>query len=815
MDASDKVITFDTLEELKSAILDDTKSKNVLAQRYCVRFIMLNSFEAFRDIADYLTKDMEVETVNLEDKTLGPDKSLPIESLLNVVKGIEKSSLITPFSELVRFYPENLFNGFFNQVIMTEDIQNPKKRIYIPIIGLQNRFNDFIKNFGRISESAPIWRFNSPQDDRVTVYVSKFKNFDIPDHLQICSLSTMTDWLKFWKRQAPKDKILCGAQPIISGWHNSRPDSIFTFQQVDNAYRFISEFLEINVPVEYKESENEYWNKLLQNIGSNAAYSFSFRKFVEDFFNRKSLGSKDILNLWAERLTEPFGRWLLKHYALLQDVFKQSPYLLLIFSEISDLSHPETLFVNITERILYTVSPAELDKYYSDRKQIMQDEGAKFQTLVPQDRQDWLESKIREYAQQEQNLITAKKLCTSTFRFERKLFLGWFVYRESFPLSNIETYYPDLAGYLRSNTSTDIKSGYVWTLEYFKHYRLAKMKDKFTSELQATIADKNKDANSFYEWFFSFRESHNILNEFNSDETTTPDKVYWIDGLGAEFIPYILYLIEESKSGYEVIHSEIARTTVPSNTSINCFDVDGNRFFKLSDLDKLAHSDYYKRIETLVEELEAVRKMVEQILDDNKLGNHTIAIVSDHGLSAMSRKVDSLKLKIKTEHEGRYVRLEDNENPHHDENFVVELNPRDNKRYMVALTHASLGNKPTHEVHGGATPEEVLVPFILMTNNDLNKSIPFTIKPRETSIPISSKTLEFTIMPEPTSAVLTFGEKSYQMTRQNMKWTATIEDVTEGKHTVSIKPHRGKSQVFEIEFYGMGFSSSILDDDDF
>ena len=195
MDVSEKIITFETLDELKSAILNDTKSKDVLSQRYCVRFIMLNSFETFRNLTDYLTKDLGVEIVNLEDRTLGIDKSLPIETLLDVVKGIEKSSIITPFSELVRFYPENLFNGFFNQVILTEDSQNKNKRIYIPIIGLQNRFNDFIKNFGRISESAPIWRFNDPQDDRVTVYVSKYKNFDIPKHLQICSLATMADWL--------------------------------------------------------------------------------------------------------------------------------------------------------------------------------------------------------------------------------------------------------------------------------------------------------------------------------------------------------------------------------------------------------------------------------------------------------------------------------------------------------------------------------------------------------------------------------------------------------------------------------------------
>lgn len=815
MDVSDKIITFENINELKAAILNDINSKDVNSQRYCVRFIMLNSFEVFRLLTYFLTNEMGVEIVNLEDKTLGIDKSLPIETLLDVVKGVDKSSIITPFSELVRFYPENLFNGFFNQVILTEDTKNKNKRIYIPIIGLQNRFNDFVKNFGRISESAPIWRFNEPQDDRVTVYVSKYKNFDIPKHLQICSLATMADWLKFWKRQAPQAKILCGAQPILAGWRNSRPDSIFTFHEVNNAYDFISEFLEINVPIEYNSDDDKFWEALLQNFGSNATNSFSFRKFVLDFFNRKNLEFKDILILWAERNTTPFGRWLLKHYVLTQEGFNQSPYLLLVLSEINEFINPESLFVNIAERILYAGTAAELEKYFAERKQLMQSEGTMFRALVPQERQDWLENRIKEYSQQEENLNTAKKLCTGTFKFERKLFLGWFVHRDAFTFSNVESLYPDLAGYLTSNSYNDIKSNVSWVSEYFRLYRSAKIKDEFTSELHTAIKEQNKDADSFFKWFYTFEESHELLTRFKNDETASPDKVYWIDGLGAEFLPYILYLIDKSNVGYETIHSEIARTTIPSNTSINSFDVDSLNNIKLSELDELAHSGHYKRLETMVAELEVVKKMIYRILDDNKIGNHTIAIVSDHGLSAMSRKVDSLKLKVKTKHEGRYVHLEDGENPHHDDLFIVEYNQRDNQRYMVALTHASLGTKPTHEVHGGATPEEVLVPFVLLTNNDLNKPVLYTVKPKDTRVPISSKTLQFTIMPEPKSAVLTFGNKDYPMTRKNSLWSAVVEDATEGKHTIIIKPFRGKFQSFEIEFYGMGFNSSFMDDDDF
>lgn len=815
MDTSDKIITFNSISELEAAIIADSNSRDILAQRYCVRFIMLNSFEVFRELTLFLTKHIGVEIVDLEDRTFGPDKTLSIDSLLKIVKGLETTSLITPFSELVRFFPEEQFNGFFNEVILTEDIQNPQKRIYIPIIGLQNRFNDFLKNFGRVLESAPIWQYNAPQDDRVMVYVSKFTNFDIPEHLQICSLPTMRDWLKFWKRQAPQDKILCGARPIRFGWKYSRPDSIFTFQPVDNAHEFITEFLEIHIPIEYQFSDNTYWEILLSKITDNTNISFSFRNFVEDSFNRKNLSTLEILSLWTKQNTDSFGRWLLKHYALTQKVFKDSPYLSLVLSETDNLLNPETLFVNITERILYFTTPAEMEKYYEDRKQIMIQNREKMRTLVPKERQDWLETRIREYAQQDLHFKTAKRLCTSTFEFEKKFFLGWFIHREEFTLADVEKSYPDLAGYLKDPTFDAITPSYPWHREYFKRYRTAKIKDQYTKDLHEALTEKNKNADSFYEWFYSFQESHELLADLIEDDLNSPDKIYWIDGLGAEFIPYILYIIGKSKTGFETIHAEVARTTIPSNTTINTFNSKSIDIIKLSNLDDFAHDGHYKPLESLITELEIVKKLINRILEDNKVGNHTIAIVSDHGLSAMVRKRESLKLNLKTKHEGRYARLEEGENAQHDDNFVIELNPRDNRRYLVALNHSSLGTKPTHEVHGGATPEEVLVPFIVVTNNDLNKPIHYSINPSESSIPISSSVIEFSIMPEPKSAMVTVGDRTYQLVRNNMKWKALIENANEGMQTVCVTPFRGKPQEFKIEFYGMGFNSSFFDDDDF
>ena len=97
----------------------------------------------------------------------------------------------------------------------------------------------------------------------------------------------------------------------------------------------------------------------------------------------------------------------------------------------------------------------------------------------------------------------------------------------------------------------------------------------------------------------------------------------------------------------------------------------------------------------------------------NQATEITIAIVSDHGLTALSRLVDSKKYTAKASHEGRYIKL-DSTDCLKDSDYIRCKNGDDN--FKVALTHASLNCKPVREVHGGCTPEEILVPFIVISN---------------------------------------------------------------------------------------------------
>ena len=54
MDSAEKVIVFNSFEDLKQEIIRDRDTRDMLAQRYAVRFIMLNNFNEFKKLAKFM-----------------------------------------------------------------------------------------------------------------------------------------------------------------------------------------------------------------------------------------------------------------------------------------------------------------------------------------------------------------------------------------------------------------------------------------------------------------------------------------------------------------------------------------------------------------------------------------------------------------------------------------------------------------------------------------------------------------------------------------------------------------------------------------
>ena len=136
MDNNRKNKVFSTVESLISEIETDRFSNNILTNRYAVRFIMLDNFNIFQNLSLELTK-LGINTLGLETLLLpdNQDRWITQDELKFAIGGIDKPTIVSPFSEIVRFYEEDRFLSFFNEMALLENPRNVlNRRIYIPLI---------------------------------------------------------------------------------------------------------------------------------------------------------------------------------------------------------------------------------------------------------------------------------------------------------------------------------------------------------------------------------------------------------------------------------------------------------------------------------------------------------------------------------------------------------------------------------------------------------------------------------------------------------------------------------------------------------
>ena len=302
---------------------------------------------------------------------------------------------------------------------------------------------------------------------------------------------------------------------------------------------------------------------------------------------------------------------------------------------------------------------------------------------------------------------------------------------------NLKQVYPELAYYLDWDLIKPDNKVPNWILEYFKEYNYSKIKHTKSPKIEELINNKNKGKPTFLDWYYSLP---NV-------EMKDGFKYVWIDGLGAEWFPLLVHLLNEyGKEKKKFVKKKmLMRVNLPSITECNKYE-----FEKIEDLDNYIHNQKpYKYPDDLIKEIELIEKIVKKIVE---MPDDKICIVSDHGFSFLCLKDfgNFKRLNLENaEHEGRCMWIEgiDYED---DEYFIVwkvdEGNCRD-KKVLVALKHISLSNTPYREVHGGATPEEVIVPYIEIETEEYETE--YKIEPASFEVWISTPVIQFKIYPQP------------------------------------------------------------------
>ncbi len=775
---------FNSLDELFTYIHEDKHWTGVNAShynRYPTRFVLFDNFSDFNEFIvnrpDGIYKHSIDSMIDIES----PDDFLSYTELSGEIRAFTKKIpindfIIYPFSEMARFYDNEEYKEF-DALITTirgsqapEDAQSEHVRIYIPIVGMQKKMGRFMND-----NSTFVWEFKSETDKGTyNLIVTNGTTYGVSGLSdKYTYVKNLYEWLKLWEKGSKIQPIIISSSPnIFANAHFARPDNAFTYTECKNAYQFLVNGLHLDLGVTEEPCDEEmcYWEQLATEIDVN---TFNFDEFVKERLDTFTLQNGiDFIKSWFDCETD-FDRWLLSTY--FRKTSDKTGYIYRVVSQCSNLSKSE-LFSNISTLIF---GETNKEAFISERFQAMNlaaEKGVKITDMA----RVKLKAKLTSIAitPEQGGYCLAAKLLTPLTEEELQLAIRW-VAQGNVSISDVKSILPGLYSYLQPLDLNSLESANQWILEYFNNYRLSKISDTINERVSEIVSDKNANSTSFSNWYENFKTVKTILHN-RSDI----DVFYWIDGLGVDWIPFVRSIIDKfSKEHVYLNEIHIAVADLPTTTAANkpilqSLLPDNHPLEKIGDLDSFAHSSK-NYPQYIIDEMNILEKAIIQVLD--KYTGKKIAFISDHGVTYLAQHSKGIKLAgLNPNHEGRLADIVGG-NYVSDNKYMI----LDDKKTICSLTHQSLTDKVNvgHGAHGGCSPEEVLVPIIVVSSQKNANTYSVAIDNDE--IDGRQPTLKFTIkglasVDVPTLEyngviyhLLNLGSNKFESERLNLVDTAT------------------------------------------
>jgi len=737
-------------------------------RRYPIRFILVDNFKNMRKLIEIMKKN-EVETLDLSSLENFQDNDgwITTYKIIDIIKKLpeEKDYIIFPISEILRFLDNAEFYSFLTSLMNIENNDYSfKRRIYIPILGLSLHFqNSFLDKYYKRSEFSFVWQVGNDYDKFKLIF------FEFSPEIEGATIvHTTKEFLDLWKKSDIFPNILVSSKYLCYLGNRIVNDEIFNSIIIKNTKEFIEKFLEINIPMEYKGSEDYFWKNLLEKIKGKD----SFEAFVKGHLNVMDLDDfekTNPLSLWLNK-DDNFTRWIIKNY---YSNIEKDCYTKIVFNSLLHLNNEELL-----KNYYLKIFDGKPNKdFLEERRNILQ-EALKNKNLDLKFIESDLEEKINSLSPEE-----ALNYITNTTFFEKK----WIIENIDHIKQDLETIYPELSFYLEDIVCENLSPENTWINEYFKEYRISRIKNSISPRLKEILEEKNANKDSFFKWYYSFKP---VTKYIEDDEYTK----IWIDALGVEFLPLIISLLKEE--GFNVDFN-IGIVNLPSTTEFNMFEgVD-----RIPDLDNFIHNQYsYFYPDNIIREIEIIKNIVDSIIKNKE----RVLIFSDHGFTAFANtKFDGKKiLGVKVaEKEGRYAEVIDDKEVPKDEDFFVYLS-EEGEKYLIATKHKFFSEISNREIHGGATPEEVLVPVIYASKVERKKE-EYKIELLREEIDIRTPVLELTIKPNPEKVSFFLKDKRLKADFDNDKkiYKINLSGYRSGNYVLTVKIERWK-EVIEFRIKG-------------
>lgn len=669
-----------TIVNSRDSLIELINKDAAVDQRFAVRFIEV-SFTDWQWLVLALA-DRTHETLRISTECIDSDTLPMTQGLIAKLFQCRNSITLLGVSELIRLYPTERTRELISFLVQMENgsEQIRRRRVYVPLLGAMEALTSRSTAISRSHhhyESAAAFVLVPPQNNEPLELQIQPKDIQYPLSDSCCD--GIQTWLKIvesgWLPQ--KCVIRTNTIPFIT----ATSSSIVQVKVVANTYDLLQTMF-MDLPDE-SLGNDEQWRYLLSV--KTRVDCRSFDDLLLSTLPHPATDNRAILAQWNQmNAIQRWAAWLLFKRRLQNDMINEGYFSNVIRSCIDSESLVDCVICTI-----FSYHPRELgaqSPLHTERNHLL---NCLEITELPE--AFWAELSTFSPIQQFQYLsyTTEKEKCHAVLLIRD---LG-FSLHDVHSRDDICIRYPALYAYTAETSFLD-----PWLTEYFDNLRLAKLRNEYPQSIRDAILQ-------WPEKCFAYRPRNDALIQELTDDNTIVQ--YW-DSLGAEWIP-MLYTVITRLSPNTNIRVEAVRANLPSITSFNKPDGFNYHCFEDKRLDKLQHINIDYPL-YFVQQLELVQEIA-QIAGKSIEQHSVLVLTADHGSSRLAvlnhRETERLPQGSTAKYLGRFAISTD---PVQGSGWLVE------EQHLVRTNHVRFIAAGLHgcENHGGATPEEMLVPLLIL-----------------------------------------------------------------------------------------------------
>lgn len=653
--------------------------------RFVSRVIFVNNLDTYFELIDALSNKSDA-VIRLSDKMYckGDDTVPDLKVLIDNLDNCKNSNVLIPhLGEYLRVGEATERSAGCVYSIINRAVHSTK-RVWLPIFAAKGLFQSIVGQLDEERFGDAVFEIDEPAKDfSATAYSNNFLN-----QPGLVDAQGLREWFELWDDGTIKTGMSFATRQIKQ---LTQSDGDYALSIITDPFTYISRsIISGSTKLKKEFGTEQQWGSLVPYIKST---NEPFSQIITSGLNLMEFDPYQVLGVWGNLNQEK--RWLFYlWYAL-----KLNPKDDYISYAVSKASDCEDIVFSIECSIFDCTENNRFDEWLIQRKEALVALGV-----------DGLSSEFWKRMSTLRDSRKKFKLLTGETHDERTkiIELVSHLLLKGTLLDNYKVIlhekYQDLAFYL---SEPKFISGVL--SDYIYKYKLKKIENCFDPTL-SNMADPIN--------LFDYKTRGQLLFSLK----TKYDAYYlWIDGMGIEWIDMLIDKVSRLNPELAAPDVEIGTAVVPTITSANMDKADRETVSekKYNALDELSHikdkgdCNYYSIIAKQFEMMDTIAGMICKAAKNNP--NKDIIVTSDHGMSRMAalgfHNTEGIAAPSKANvyNLGRYCEMPPDSN-----HLSTITNTIKEDNYIAFKTHnhfTSSGNAPG-EIHGGATPEEILVPII-------------------------------------------------------------------------------------------------------